>query len=882
MNNIKGLTATEAEESAKKYGKNIISNKKKKTFFDVYWDKYNDPIIKVLLLALGINVMFTFLGKVDWHECAGILLSVIISTFVSAISEYSNENTFLKLQSKASMTKCKVWRDNKICEIYVSDTVVGDCVLLQSGDIIPADGRITEGRISVDQSPLTGESKEAEKRADRIMPKTKFNDFWNEYNVFKGCVVCSGEANMIIDEIGDNTVYGKLSLEAQEETRESPLEVKLSKLAKTISRFGVISAVIIVVLSFLNNAFIVNAFDSVRIATYFSDTAQVLSDLVSSIIIGIIVIVVAVPEGLPLMIAIVCSLNMKKMLKANVLVRKIIGIETAGGINVLFTDKTGTITKGEPEVIKFLTGDMKEYTSFDMFGDAFKRLYGLSVVHNSMARYSGNKIIGGNGTEKALLRFAAKKGARGVGYDCIKSVPFSSDKKYSTAVIKGEGKSLTLVKGAPEIILPLCHNMYTQRGDKEKLLKADIDKKINEYAKSAMRLIAIAVSEEACDGDMPESMNLLGIAAIFDDVRPEARSAVEEVSGAGISVIMITGDRRETAVAIGERAGLLKKDGIVIDSKELSQMTDEKVKEILPKLCVVARAMPGDKSRLVKIAQSMNLVVGMTGDGVNDVPALKLSDVGFSMGGGTEAAAAASDIVILDDNFISVKNAVLYGRTIFESIKKFIKFQLTINVAAVAVSMLGPIVGVEKPLDISQMIWTNLMIDSLAAIAFGGEPALSKYMKSKPRSRDETIPDKNMWSGIITNGLYISFLSLVFFTFPAYRTLFRNGAGDIYFYTGYFTFFIFISIFNAFNARSDEINILKGLSKNKQFVTVMGLISLIQIIMTYFGGAILRTAGLTGGEWAVVLLTAATIFPVDIIRKIIIKRKDCPKNNNGN
>ncbi len=871
MNNIQGLTSSEVKESARKHGTNRLTARKTRTFWQTYFENYDDPIITVLLIALGINVFFTFLGKVDWHECLGILLSVIISTFVSALSEHSNESTFNKLREQASNTKSKVFRDGKLCEIPTSDIVKGDAVLLQSGDLIPSDGRIFGGSIKVDQSPLNGESEEIEKRCGATPPKkTAFNDFWNDYSVFRGSVVCSGEAVMYTDEIGDNTVYGKLTHEAQEQIPESPLSIKLAKLAASISKFGCISAVLIVIISFLNNAVFAQQFDPVMIAGYFSDTAQVISDIISSVIIGIIVIVVAVPEGLPLMIAIVCSLNMKKMLKANVLVRRLVGIETAGGINILFTDKTGTITEGKPRIMYVLDGTGREYKTFSDIPFGLSRWFGLSAAANSSARFSGKDIIGGNAAEKAILKFTGRRGARLNGADIILNVPFCSDKKSSAAEVNN-GRHVTLIKGAPEKILEKCTHCFDANGEKQKI-SSSLKAKISDAAERTMRLIAIAVYDGRYRDEIPNGMTLISVAAIRDDVRSEARAAIADVTRAGIQVVMITGDRAETAAAIAEEAGLLTSGKKVISSTELAQMTDSEVMKILPQLCVVARAMPSDKSRLVRLAQRLNMVVGMTGDGVNDAPALKRADVGFAMGGGAEAAAAAADIVILDDNFKSVRNAVLYGRTIYNSIKKFIRFQLTINVAAVTVSMLGPIVGIEKPLDISQMIWTNLMIDSLAAIAFGGEPALNRFMSQRPRKRDEDIIDRGMWNAIITDGLYICTLSLLFFISPSIRDVFRSAPGDIYFYTGYFTFFIFISVFNAFNARCDGIDLLENISLNKQFLIVMSGIMVVQILMTYFGGSILRTAGLNIREWTVVLLAALTIFPVEIIRKLIFTK----------
>ncbi len=876
MKQYQGLSMDEVKESCNRNGINTLTPKKRKSFWQIYWSKYNDPIIIVLLVALGINIIFTFFGKVDLHECAGIFMSVMLSTFISTFSEFNNENTFQKLQDEASKISCKVYRDGSLTELPITEIVTGDYVLLQSGDMIPADGRVLDGIIKVDQSTLNGESKEVEKKGDGSVfhNKKELPDFWDNHTLYRGSVVCSGECVMVIEAVGDATLYGHLTAETQTETRESPLTVKLSKLAKSISRFGYLGAVLLVIVTFLQNAVLAQHCNPTLIAAYFADTGQLVSDLISSVILGIIVVVMAVPEGLPLMIAIVCSLNMKKMLKCKVLVRKLIGIETAGGINILFSDKTGTITRGKPEVTRFLDAKATEFDTITKIPDALRHMIEVSVLANSSARFSGKKIIGGNATEQAMLAFVGPNGALMDNIDKVREVPFQSVNKFSATQIRGR-YDLTLIKGAPEILLPKCQKCFLPNGSEVPWNnKRVLENEMTKLAKNAVRLLALAVSHTHLEGEnLPNSMTLLGIIAIRDDVRPEARRAIFEVNRAGIQTVMITGDRKETAVAVAKDAGILTDNSqIVLTSRELSEMSDHKIKEIMPRIRVIARALPTDKSRLVALAQEMNLVVGMTGDGVNDAPALKRADVGFAMGTGSEVAKEAGDIVILDDNFLSIRNAVLYGRTIYNSIKKFIRFQLTINVAAVTVSILGPIVGVEKPLDVSQMIWTNLMIDSLAAIAFGGEPALNSYLLEKPKRREEPILDRDMWSSLIVNGLYICALSLIVFIVPGIRNLFRLGDGDIYFYTGYFTFFIFICIFNAFNTRTDSVDLLEKLSLNKQFITVMGIISFAQILMTYWGGKILRTAGLIFKEWVVVLALALTIIPLDIVRKLWLSK----------
>lgn len=869
MQTAKGLTESEAKLSREKYGSNGLTQKERTTFLKKFIEKFNDPIIIILLAALGINVVFTFLGKVDWFECFGIFLSVMIATTIGAISEYKNEATFDKIQQEASRLRCKVYRDGALTEVLNEQIVVGDTVLLQAGDMVPADGSIVFGEIRVNQSALNGESKEVLKKAGQAFGK---KDFWDTTTLFRGTVVVSGQCEMLVSEVGDSTVYGRLNRETQTADRKSPLQIKLANLAAKISVFGYIGAGLVMILCMGERIAAYTGGDASQIAAYFGNTMQLLSDLVAAFILGVAVIVMAVPEGLPLMIAIVCSLNMKKMMKNNVLVRKLIGIETAGSINILFSDKTGTITKGKLEAISFCGGDGKVFDGFQSLSPEIKRLVYISATGNTQTRLSGRRVIGGNATEKALIEFVMPMRAH-MHIKKKREILFSSENKFSATEVEGDFCG-TLIKGAPERILNNCTGYYDPYGKRQSLKSsAALLKRVEDMARRSVRVLALATAEVLPEKGLPQNLTLVGLVGIRDDLRPEVKNAVAEMNRAGIQTVMITGDKKETALAIAKEAGIWQGgNDIVLTSDEMNEMSDDRLAEALTNLKVVARAMPSDKSRLVRLAQSRNMVAGMTGDGVNDLPALKAADVGFAMGSGTDVAKEAGDIVILDDNFASIKKAVLYGRTIYNSIKKFVAFQLTINIAAVAVSVLGPIIGIERPLGIVQMLWVNLCMDTLAAIAFGGEAALSRYMLEKPRRRDEDIIDKKMWSAVAVGGIFISAVSTFMFISQDMYCAFRASENDLVFYTGYFSYFVFSCIFNAFNSRTDELDLTDHISLNKPFIFIILLICIVQILMICFGGAFLGTAPLTLKEWATVIVMALLIIPVDIARKLIVRR----------
>lgn len=867
-----GLSREQAAQSLQKYGNNTLPAPPHESFWQKLLGNFEDPIIRILIVALLINVVFVFMGHGDWIETAGIFLAILLATFVSTWSEFNNENAFQKLQEEASRIRCKVWRDGEPVEIAIDDLVVGDAIILEAGDKVPVDGILLDGELKLDQSALNGESEEAAKQAAPLdFVWNEKPDFLDKYSLYRGSVVVDGAGVLQAMRVGTASVYGQLTQELKEDERESPLKLKLQGLADQISKFGYAGGILIAVAVMLHKIYLAGT-----IAAYFANMTAVLQDLVQAVILAVIIIVMAVPEGLPLMIAIVSSLNMRKMLQDNVLVRKLVGIETAGSLNLLFTDKTGTITKGKLEVVRFITGDRQELTSFTELPEKIKQLTYEQVVLNTSAAVSEGRIVGGNMTEAALNNYLGDYRAVDTAQR-VHFVPFNSASKYSWAQVQAGKDAYCLVKGAPEKLL--LRTAYYWGADGRRLpltdaMKESLDERMLALAGQAMRMLALCSYEGVPNEELPNmGLTLIGIVAIRDDVRPEAVEAIAAVQQAGVQVVMITGDRKETAVAIARDAGLLQQpEELVWTSDELAQMSDEEVKLQLPRLRVVARALPMDKLRLVRLAQELNLVVGMTGDGVNDSPALKKADVGFAMGSGTEVAKEAGDIVILDDNFLSIKQAILYGRTIYNSICKFIVFQLTINASAVAINFIAPFINIDEPLTITQILWINLVMDTLAALAFGGEPALAKYLEEEPKRRSAPIVSKKMFTEVLLGGLYMTFVGIAFYKSAWVDALFRDAPEHIYTYTGFFCTYIFMAVANGFNVRVDGLNLLKNISLNKGFLQVMALIVVIQVLLTYVGGRVLRTAPLTAGEWCVVVLFAASMLVIDLLRKLICGR----------
>lgn len=854
-----GLSDKEVIEKRKKYGNNGLSRKKQDTFFKMFVETLGDPIIKILLIALSIKIIFLF-KDFDFYETIGIVLAIIIASFISTISEYGSEKAFERLQEESSKIRVRVIRNSKVVLVDVSDIVLDDIVLLSSGDKVPADGVILEGTISLDESSLNGEAKEVYKSSS------------TSNKVYRGTVVYNGEALIRVDAVGDKTFYGNLASEIQDKEPISPLKLRLTKLAKTISIFGYIFAGLVALGYLFSVVFIENNFDIDKIVATISNGRVMFGHILYALTLSVTLIVVSVPEGLPMMITLVLSSNMRRMLKKNVLVRKLVGIETAGSLNILFTDKTGTLTKGKLEVIglylpnKVFINNVMELSSYRNYYDLV--IPSLLYNNDSVYDFDNNRVIGGNITDRAIMDFIKMK--KGDEYRVTDKVSFDSKNKYMISVVKG-ANNLRLIKGAPEVIINACNTYYDANGDKKIFKNKDeMFKKVDDYTKNGIRVLALAVSDDVLNLRSFRNVSFLGLVMIKDEVRKEAISGLEMVKAAGIQTVMVTGDNKNTASALAFELGLLSNDDdIILTSDELAKMSDKDVKKILPKLKVVARSLPHDKSRLVNVARDLDLVVGMTGDGVNDAPALKKADVGFAMGSGTEVAKEASNIVILDDNFMSIVNAILFGRTIFKSIRKFIIFQLSVNICAVMVSLIGPFIGIDQPVTVIQMLWINMVMDTLAGVAFAYEPPLIEYMNEKPKKKGEHIVNKYMFNQIIVMGLYTSLLCLLFLKLPSISNLFEQNGGHLM--TAFFGLFIFCSIFNSFNARTHRINIFSNIFKNKAFLIVILFIVIIQIYLIYYGGEVFRTVGLSLYEFNMMILISMTVIPVDFFRKVLLR-----------
>ena len=692
-----GLTDEEAKASAETYGKNTFTEKKRRNFLSEFIKNLSDPIIRVLLISMAINILFT-IGKVNWIEVAGIGLTVFIAAFVSTVSEFSSGAAYEKLFKNITEHNHTVIRNGCTQTVSVSNIVKYDIIDVTAGEIIPCDGILLRGSVVCDQSALTGESTPICKAAAHLsyldaMTLERYSDPENESWLSRGASVISGEGRFIACAVGDKTYYGNIANDLQDDSTPSPLKTKLTSLAKTISKIGYAGAVLVALGYLLNVFFLQNGMDISKTVLLFKDLRFTSREILHALTLGISIVVVAVPEGLPMMITVVLSANMRKMMRHSILVRRLIGIETSGSLSILFTDKTGTVTSGIMKVVKIITCDRE----FDKMTPFPKNGFLSEQISLGVNFCSGKN--GGNMTDKAIYDI---KGLQNTSrkYECTDKIPFDSGRKFAAVKLRriSDGKTFTLIRGATELIQKMCNASLSSDG----IITQNVQLDVTSDGYNSLRTVSQALGDgdifnNLKKGIISDNLRFVCSFLIKDDVRDGVSDATEECRRAGVQVVMITGDSAETAASIAVDAGILPRRyiiyeqgkeipcgvKIVLKSSDLHSMTDERLTELLPNIAVISRTTPSDKNRLIKVARISGHVVGMTGDGVNDAPALKSADVGFAMGSGTDAAREAGDIIISDNNFVSITRAILYGRTIFQSIRKFIMFQLTMRLRSV-------------------------------------------------------------------------------------------------------------------------------------------------------------------------------------------------------
>ncbi|MGN1410654.1 MAG: calcium-translocating P-type ATPase, PMCA-type [Eubacteriales bacterium] len=886
-----GLSPDEVLLSRKKYGSNVMSPKKQAGFLRRFIGNLNDPIIKILIGALVINTAFTF-SHMNWAETIGIALTVFISAFVTTVSEHSSGKAFEKLYNELDDSRCTVLRDGNDVEISIAEIVRHDILYLKPGDTVPADGIILRGTVRCDESPLTGESRNVSKfySPDTLNGYRRTPDDFRLVTgesscVFRGSNVTDGSAEMLVTAVGDGTMYGSIAGELTHDDGVSPLKERLSSLAKTISKIGYVSAVIVALVHLVDAFWIEAGMNPAVAIEKIRDVKYSVPELIKAFTMAISVVVVAVPEGLPMMITVVLSSNMKRMLKSGVLVRRLIGIETAGNIDMLFTDKTGTLTTGKLTVSSVISAENSEFYTMRACQSSAKSI--SDRLKNAAAACSSAN----NSTEKAINSFLGVSGMRSRVSDKDK-LPFDSARKFAAGLLDGR----VYIRGAAEYLLPCCTSYLTNDG-KTALMSYDVLERLKNLIKSragaSCRVLLQAegsaeIMEKLRRGELDSSLRLTftSLFIIRDEIRREVIPSVKECRRAGINVVMITGDNCETAKKIAEECGILDspseifspkigakryydaKSSLVIDGGDLRELSDEDLSLLLPKIKVISRVTPTDKSRLIRLSKSAGHIVGMTGDGINDAPALKAADVGFAMGSGSDVAREAGDIVITDDNFVSITKAVLFGRTIFHSIRKFITFQLTMNMAAVGVSVLGTAFGIDAPVTVIQMLWVNIIMDTLGSLAFAGEPALEEYMNRRPVSRSEHILTPSMVCQIALTGGYAVALSMFFLLSKNVRHMFSGD--ETYYLTLFFALFIFMGIGIAMCTRTEKINIFANIGKNKAFLLIMPAVAVVQLIIIYFGGEVFRCVPLDLHELLVCAVFAFTVIPADTIRKAVL------------
>ena len=869
---MRGLSDSQVNKSKQDFGTNALAKKETESLWSMFIGAFDDIWIKVLCAALVMKIVISVIGvfvpalagENDVVEIISIVLAIALATGFSTLSEYRNSSRSEALQEEYNKTYAKVMRNGKLVNILTSEIVKGDTILVQAGDKVPTDGVLFEGHIKVSQAALNGESRDENKTAADNLDEAESTDYASANKVFMGSVVTSGEGYMVATVIGDASELGKINKaltdDNEEDERKDTSSLKLEVVAAGIGKLGVSAAAIAGVLDVVLN--LIRTDEPITVVYVLLLVAEAVMLMAS-------IVIMAVPEGLPMMNSLVQSMNTESMYKKNILVSHKAAFSDSAYMNVLFSDKTGTITQGNLSLVEFITGDGKiaEHIPSQEFIEA--------ITLNNLAKVSEGKPIGSNNMDRALLGYALEH-----GYDDSKNDPdkvadisgFDSEKKCATVTLKN---GLVYWKGATENIIDKVTHYMLPSGEEKEFTAADkkaVEDQMLAQAKRTMKLLSVA---KIADGKTV----LMAVLCLRDNVRTDAVETVEILNNAGIQVVMVTGDAEETAVAIAKEAGILKdeQNDVVLTHEELEQMSDEELKKKLPNLRVVSRAKPLDKKRLVSISQQLDNVCGMTGDGVNDAPALKQADIGFAMGDGTAVAQEAGDVVILNNSLTSIKDCVLNSRTMSKSVGKFLIFQLTVNISTLLMNIIAPILGWTEPFSIVQILWINLIMDTLAAMAFGGEPILDRYMNEKPALRKDNILTTYIKSAIGTSSVFITLGSILILENIGGITDFVTPADcadpELYEKTFMFAFFIYSIIFNSLNTRSERFNVFEHIEENKNFIIVMGVIFILQTIIIEIGGQVFSTTTLNAKALFVSMLLAVLIIPVDMVRKAIVSKK---------
>ena len=831
-----GLTTIEVEQSRLEHGENVLTPPKRQSMWALYLEKYQDPMIRILLVAAVVSLVLAFV-KQDFVETIGIIFAIFLATTVGFIFERDAARKFDVLTQLGEEQPVKVVREGKIIEIPRREVVVGDVVIVETGDEVPADGHLFEATdLQVDESSLTGEPM-TNKESLPLSPSKKRGDSGEAYPkdmLLRSSMVMGGTGRYVVSAVGDETEIGHVARQATELTGvKTPLNIQLDRLAKLISKVGA-GMSIAAFFAFLIHDLLTNDL------WHTTDYLAMVEVVLRYFMMAVTLIVMAVPEGLPMAVTLALALNMRRMLKSNNLVRKLQASETMGAVTVICTDKTGTLTENKMTVAEVVQGSKFKVQGLES-NDELNR----AIALNTTATHEV-----GNPTEQALLRWLMEQG---VDYQQLRETnpitarePFSTERKYMSTTIG----DVVYIKGAPEVIMARCQLSADER--------QSLEKQLLEWQQHAMRTLAVAQNDQ-----------LLAIFAISDPLRKEVPGAIRQCYKAGIDVKIVTGDTVATAMEIARQCGLDPSRENCITGTEFAALTDEEALERIKELKVMSRARPTDKQRLVSLLQQQGEVVAVTGDGTNDAPALNRAHVGLSLGSGTSVAKQASDITLIDDSFNSIVHAVMWGRSLYKNIQRFIFFQLIVNVAALLLVLFGGFIGTEMPLTITQILWVNLIMDTLAAMALASLPPSREVMEEKPRSSDAFIITKSMIRGILTTG------GLFFLATFALLWYFERQTGvDDTELTIFFTIFVMLQWWNLFNARmlGSCHSAFRRLWACEGFLFVLLIVLVGQWVIVTFGGKMFRTVPLSWQMWAMIIAGTSLVLWVGEIYRFLKRR----------